>query len=67
MSIWGLLATGLTLAATILYMLDWIELVSIPYFALNIPTALLELVLAVYLITHGFRSASLLLPRGESH
>jgi hypothetical protein len=66
LSIWGLIATALTLVATILYMLDWIQLVSITYFALNIPTVLLELVLAGYLITKGFRPASLSLSQVES-
>lgn len=65
LSLWGLTATTLTLAATILYMLDLIQLVTITYFALNIPTALLELVLAGYLIIKGFCSVSPTLLRGE--
>ena len=58
MAIWGLVATALTLTVTILYMLDRIKLVTIAYFALNAPTAFLELVLAVYLITCGFSKPS---------
>lgn len=58
LAIWGLIATALTLVATILYMLDQIEIVTIAYFGLNIPMALLELALAVYLITRGFRPLS---------
>jgi len=55
MSLWGLIAVVLTLLATILYMLGQIELVTVTYFALNIPTALLEITLAIYLIARGFR------------
>ena len=67
MSIWGLIATTSTLVATVLYMLDRIQLVTITYFALNIPTALLELILAGYLITRGFRSVSFSSPRSLGH
>jgi len=55
MSIWGLVGVALTLVATILYMLDQIQLVTIAYFALNMPTAFFEITLAVYLIARGFR------------
>lgn len=65
LSLWGLTATTLTLAATILYMLDLIQLITITYFALNIPTALLELVLAGYLIIKGFCPVSRTLLQGE--
>lgn len=58
LSIWGLVGTGLTLVATILYMLDQIQIVTTTYFALNVPSALLEITLAVYLITRGFRQTS---------
>lgn len=55
LSIWGLVGTALTLVATILYMLDQIQIVTITYFALNVPTALFEITLALYLIARGFR------------
>jgi hypothetical protein len=54
LAIWGLGGTALTLVATILYMLDQIQIVTVAYFALNAPTALLEITLAIYLITRGF-------------
>lgn len=54
LSVWGLVATALTLVATMLFMLDRIQLVTVIYLALNVPAALLELVLAVYLIARGF-------------
>lgn len=66
MSKWGLIATALTLAATVLYMLNLIHLVTITYFALNIPTALLELILAGYLIIRGFSRTSFSLPQSLS-
>ncbi|NJN17086.1 MAG: DUF4386 domain-containing protein [Oscillochloris sp.] len=55
LAIWGLVGTALTLVATILYMLDQIQIVTVAYFALNAPTALLEVTLAVYLIARGFQ------------
>jgi len=58
MSIWGLAGVIFTLVATILFMLNQIQLVTITYFALNIPTALFELSLASYLIVKGFHQAA---------
>jgi len=58
LSIWGLAGIALTLVATLLYMLDQIQLVTVTYFALNAPTALFEVTLAVYLIARGFRQIS---------
>lgn len=63
MSVWGLAGTALTLTATILYMLGQIQLVTITYLTLNMPTALLDITLSVYLITRGFRqTAPVILP-----
>lgn len=58
MSIWGLIAVVLTLVATILLMLDQIEIVTMVYFALNMPTALFEITLAIYLIVKGYGQSS---------
>ena len=58
LSIWGLVSTALTLVATILYMLDQIQIVTTTYFALNMPTALFEITLAIYLIARGFRQTT---------
>lgn len=55
MSVWGLAGTALTLTATILYMLGLIQIVTPAYLVLNVPTALLEITLAIYLIARGFR------------
>lgn len=60
LSIWGLVGTALTLVATILYMLDQIQIVTTIYFALNAPTGTFEITLAIYLITRGFHQTPLL-------
>lgn len=52
---WGLAGSALTLVATILYMMDLIAVVTTAYIMLNVPTAVFEIVLAVYLIAKGFR------------
>jgi hypothetical protein len=54
LSIWGLIGYTLTLAATILLMFNFIEIVTPTYIILNSPTALVELVLAFYMIIKGF-------------
>ncbi len=54
LSLWGLAGSGLTLAATILLMLNIVPLVDPVYFLLNTPTALFELSFAIYLIVRGF-------------
>lgn len=59
LAVGGLCGAVLTLLATTLYMLDQVELLSVTYLTLNVPTALLEVVLALYLITRGFREGSL--------
>jgi len=56
LSFWGLVGYTSTLLATFLLMFDIIQIVTPIYFILNIPTALLELVLAVYLIIKGFNT-----------
>ncbi|WP_277750900.1 DUF4386 domain-containing protein [Anaerobacillus alkaliphilus] len=54
LSIWGLIGYTSTLIATILLFFDIIKIVSPIYLIMNTPTALLELILAVYLIVNGF-------------
>lgn len=51
---WGLAAAVLTMVATLLYMVEAVPLVSAPYFALNAPTALGEIILALHLVIRGF-------------
>ncbi len=54
LSVWGIIGSSLTLIATFLLMFDLIKIVTPVYIILNIPTALLELVLAIYLIINSF-------------
>jgi hypothetical protein len=54
LSAWGIVGSSLTLLATILLMLDFINIVTPAYFILNTPAALFELVLAIYLFYRGF-------------
>jgi hypothetical protein len=54
LSLWGLIGSTLTLIATFMLMFDLIKIVTPIYFILLIPTAIFELVLAVYMIIKGF-------------
>ncbi len=52
---WGLLGSFLTFMATGLLIVEVIQIASPIYFILNTPTALVEIVLAIYLLWKGFR------------
>ncbi|MGM7685111.1 DUF4386 domain-containing protein [Cytobacillus sp. Hm23] len=54
LSIWGFIGCVLTLVVTFLLMFDVIKLITPIYFIMNTPTAIFELVLAVYLMMKGF-------------
>jgi hypothetical protein len=54
LSVWGIVGAVLTVIATLLYMLGFIEMMTPTYMAMNVPTALFELTLAVLLIVRGF-------------
>jgi hypothetical protein len=54
LSVWGIVGAVLTVIATLLYMLDFIEMLTPTYLTMNVPTALFELTLAVFLIARGF-------------
>lgn len=54
LSVWGIVGAVLTVIATLLYMLGFIEIVTPTYMAMNTPTALFELSLAVFLMARGF-------------
>jgi hypothetical protein len=54
LSAWGLVGTILTIVASLLLMFRLIGLVTPVYLALNVPMALLEIVLALWLIVKGF-------------
>ncbi|MDA7028319.1 DUF4386 domain-containing protein [Bacillus sp. CLL-7-23] len=54
LSVWGMIGSILTLIATLLLMFDLIKIVTPIYFIMNTPTAIFELVLAVYLMIKSF-------------
>lgn len=58
LSIWGFVGIFLALIATLLYMLSVVQGVSSPlYLILNVPLALQEIALAIFLLVRGFRKA----------
>jgi hypothetical protein len=56
---WGLIATALTISATLLVMFRLIGIITTTYIVLNSPMALQELVLALWLIVKGFNSPTI--------
>jgi hypothetical protein len=56
---WGLVGTTLTILASFLIMFRLIEIISPTYLVLNLPMALQEMVLAVWLIVKGFSSSAI--------
>jgi len=54
LSIWGGLGAVLSAIASLLVLFGAIEIITSEYIILNIPTALLELILAIWLIIKGF-------------
>ncbi|WP_459212139.1 DUF4386 domain-containing protein [Aquimarina rhabdastrellae] len=57
LSIWGLLGTLFSGIASILILFQSIDIITPEYIILNIPTAILELVLGIWLILYGFNSS----------
>ncbi len=56
---WGLVGTILTISASLLLMFRLIEIMSTNYLFLNLPMALQEMVLAVWLIVKGFNPSAI--------
>jgi len=56
LSIWGFVGSAFTLISTLLLMLTIIEMATPIYFIMNTPTALFELILAIFLMVRGFNS-----------
>lgn len=54
---WGLVGTTLTILASFLLMFRFIKLMTTIYMVLNLPMALQEMVLAVWLIVKGFNTS----------
>ncbi len=60
LSVWGFISNLLGLLATLLVMFHFIEIITPIYIILALPTALQEMVLAVWLIVKGFNPAAIL-------
>lgn len=58
LAIWGLAGSTLTLLATVLLMVDAIAMATPVYFVMNMPTGLLEVTLASFLMVKGFRTSA---------
>jgi hypothetical protein len=54
-SIWGLFGSSIAILASFLVMIKYIEILTPTYMILNIPIALQEIVLAIWLIVKGFK------------
>ena len=57
LSVWGIAGSALTILATLMLMLGFINIVTPTYFLMNAPTALQELSLAIFLMVKGFNPA----------
>jgi len=56
LSAWGLVGATLTIVASLAVMAGLVEVVTTTYLTMNVPMALQELVLAIWLIAKGFES-----------
>ncbi|XMB66685.1 DUF4386 domain-containing protein [Mycoplasmatota bacterium zrk1] len=54
---WGLIGTVLTILASLLVMFQLIDIITPIYIVLSLPMALLEIVLAIWLIVKGFNTS----------
>lgn len=59
LSRWGLIGVTLTILASLLILFDFIEIITPIYILLNLPMALQELILAIWLLIKGFNSNAL--------
>ncbi len=62
---WGLIGTTLTILASLLVMFSLIDIITPFYIVLNLPIALQEMLLAVWLIVKGFNPAVITSDSGE--
>lgn len=54
LTFWGMFSSSLTLIVTLMFILDITQIVGPIYLLVNLPAALFEIVLAVYLLSKGF-------------
>ncbi|NHZ87340.1 MAG: DUF4386 family protein [Planctomycetia bacterium] len=59
-SVWGLISAVLSVIASFLVLFRVVEIITPEYLMLNVPTALLELILGIWLIVKGFDKKVLL-------
>lgn len=58
LSVWGFLATALTIGASFMVLFNWVDVVTPLYLGMNVPLALHGLVFAIWLMTKGFDTKS---------
>ncbi len=54
LSVWGLFGTLLSSIASVLVLFQVVEIITFEYLILNVPTAMFELILGIWLIVKGF-------------
>jgi hypothetical protein len=59
-SLWGIIGNLLSAVASVLILFQVLDIISTPYILLNVPTAVQELILAIWLLTKGFDGKVLL-------
>ena len=65
LSAWGLIGAMLSAIASVLVLLRIINIITPEYMILNVPTALQEFILAIWLIVKGFDNKVLLMENRE--
>ncbi|MEK6478106.1 DUF4386 domain-containing protein [Catalinimonas sp. 4WD22] len=60
LAVWGVIGNLLSVVASVLILFQIMDIISTPYILLNVPTALQELILAIWLLTKGFDGKVLL-------
>ena len=58
LSVWGLTGTVFSAVASLLFMFHLIDVIAPVYLVMNLPLAVAELVLAIFLISKGFNSVA---------
>ena len=56
LSVWGILSVVLSMLASILLLFNKVDVITIEYLVLNVPTGLFEFVLGIWLIFKGFNT-----------
>jgi hypothetical protein len=59
LSVWGILGTIVSIFASVLLLFQLIEVITFQYLILNVPIAVFEFILGLWLITKGFKKDNL--------